>query len=198
MSGQYYARFVVKMSITPDSYLRQPHRVMELHNDGTYVEEQTDYVLMMKIDRQNMQGGNSPAAASRRLGSISTNFSATRSPAARCAGPRRRAKRQQGCFPPGVRRRFAGLPPVMRYIDQFVQPKDFRRRHLAEPPLRRALETSKNILSIPVPVGKFLLINNLFWLHGRDRFTPHPDLRRELMRQRGYFAYSTNHYQTHQ
>ncbi len=28
MSGQYYARFV-KMSIEPDSYLRQPHRVME-------------------------------------------------------------------------------------------------------------------------------------------------------------------------
>lgn len=32
---------------------------MELHNDGTYVEEITDYVLMMKIDEQNMQGGNS-------------------------------------------------------------------------------------------------------------------------------------------
>ncbi|HBD5505980.1 TPA: carbon starvation induced protein CsiD, partial [Escherichia coli] len=29
-------------------------------------------------------------------------------------------------------------------------------------------------------------------------FTPHPDLRRELMRQRGYFAYATHHYQTHQ
>lgn len=54
------------------------------------------------------------------------------------------------------------------------------------------------ILSVPVPVGKFLLINNLFWLHGRDRFTPHPDLRRELMRQRGYFAYAASHYQTHQ
>ncbi|EIC38140.1 carbon starvation induced protein [Salmonella enterica subsp. enterica serovar Heidelberg str. 41563] len=51
---------------------------------------------------------------------------------------------------------------------------------------------------MPVPVGKFLLINNLFWLHGRDRFTPHPDLRRELMRQRGYFAYAASHYQTHQ
>ncbi|MCF6719004.1 hypothetical protein, partial [Escherichia coli] len=24
------------------------------------------------------------------------------------------------------------------------------------------------------------------------------DLRRELMRQRGYFAYATHHYQTHQ
>ncbi|MCS5931885.1 carbon starvation induced protein CsiD [Klebsiella pneumoniae subsp. pneumoniae] len=52
--------------------------------------------------------------------------------------------------------------PVMRYIDQFVQPKDFRRRHLAEPPLRRAGDQQKTSLSIPVPVGKFLLINNLF------------------------------------
>ena len=35
MSGQYYARFVVKNVDNSDSYLRQPHRVMELHNDGT-------------------------------------------------------------------------------------------------------------------------------------------------------------------
>ncbi len=53
MSGQYYARFVVKNVDNSDSYLRQPHRVMELHNDGTYVEEITDYVLMMKIDEQS-------------------------------------------------------------------------------------------------------------------------------------------------
>ncbi|XMC36481.1 carbon starvation induced protein CsiD [Klebsiella pneumoniae] len=148
MSGQYYARFVVKNVDNSDSYLRQPHRVMELHNDGTYVEEQTDYVLMMKIFH--------PVFDVDSLGR-----------------------------------------PVMRYIDQFVQPKDFEEGTWLSR-LSDALETSKNILSIPVPVGKFLLINNLFWLHGRDRFTPHPDLRRELMRQRGYFAYSTNHYQTHQ
>ena len=37
MSGQYYARFVVKNVDNSDSYLRQPHRVMELHNDGTYL-----------------------------------------------------------------------------------------------------------------------------------------------------------------
>ena len=59
MSGQYYARFVVQNVDNSDSYLRQPHRVMELHNDGTFVEQDTDYVLMMKIDEQNMQGGNS-------------------------------------------------------------------------------------------------------------------------------------------
>ncbi|MFU1847759.1 carbon starvation induced protein CsiD, partial [Enterococcus faecium] len=59
MGGQYYARFVVKNVDNSDSYLSQPQRVMELHNDGTYVEESTDYVRMMKIDEQNMQGGNS-------------------------------------------------------------------------------------------------------------------------------------------
>ncbi len=97
MSGQYYARFVVKNVDNSDSYLRQPHRVMELHNDGTYVEEQTDYVLMMKIDEQNMQGGNSCCCIST-TGSISTNFSATRWLAAQCAGPRRRAKTSARMF----------------------------------------------------------------------------------------------------
>ncbi len=41
---------------------------------------------------------------------------------------------------------------------------------------------------VPVPVGSMLLINNHFWLHGRDKFLPHPALRRELLRQRGYFT----------
>jgi len=50
MSGQFYARFAVVNTDNSDSYLRQPHRVMELHNDGTFVQERTDYVLMMKID----------------------------------------------------------------------------------------------------------------------------------------------------
>ncbi|MBR9884703.1 MAG: carbon starvation induced protein CsiD, partial [Oceanospirillales bacterium] len=43
MSGQYYARFVVQNDDNSDSYLRQAHRVMELHNDGTFVEQDTDY-----------------------------------------------------------------------------------------------------------------------------------------------------------
>ncbi|STL13201.1 Protein CsiD [Escherichia coli] len=41
--------------------------------------------------------------------------------------------------------------PVMRYIDQFVQPKDFEEGvWLSE--LSDAIETSKGILSVPVPV----------------------------------------------
>ena len=49
MSGQFYARFVVVNSDNSDSYLRQPHRVMELHNDGTFVNQITDYVLMLSL-----------------------------------------------------------------------------------------------------------------------------------------------------
>ncbi|XPE67529.1 carbon starvation induced protein CsiD [Shigella flexneri] len=36
-----------------------------------------------------------------------------------------------------------------------------------------AIETSKGILSCRSR-RQIPLINNLFWLHGRDRFTPHP------------------------
>lgn len=44
------------------------------------------------------------------------------------------------------------------------------------------IEISKGIFFVFVFVGKFLLINNLFWLYGRDRFISYSDLRRELMR----------------
>lgn len=46
--------FVVKNVDDSRSYLRQPHRIMELHNDGIFVEQDTDYVLMMKIFEQHI------------------------------------------------------------------------------------------------------------------------------------------------
>lgn len=185
MSGQYYARFVVKNVDNSDSYLRQPHRVLELHNDGTYVEEVTDYVMMMKIDEQNMQGGDSILLHLDDWEQLDTYF---RHPLARqsmrWSAPPSKNVLKEVCHP--VFDVDDHGRPVMRYIDQFVQPKDFTEGNwLSE--LSDALESSHHKLFIPVPVGSILLINNLFWLHGRDRFTPHPELRRELMRQRGYF-----------
>lgn len=185
MSGQYYARFVVKNVDNSDSYLRQPHRVLELHNDGTYVDEVTDYVMMMKIDEQNMQGGDSILLHLDDWEHLDTYF---RHPFARrtmrWAAPPSKNTIQE-VFHPVFDVDNHGRP-VMRYIDQFVQPKDFAEGNWLSD-LSDALEGSKHKLFIPVPVGSILLINNLFWLHGRDRFTPHPELRRELMRQRGYF-----------
>ena len=59
MYGKFYARFSVTNEDNSDSYLRQAHRRMELHNDGTYVEERTDWVIMQKIAEENMEGGDS-------------------------------------------------------------------------------------------------------------------------------------------
>lgn len=197
MSGQFYARFVVENVDNSDSYLRAPHRVMELHNDGTFVNQITDYVLMMKIDEQNMEGGNSLILHLDDWADLDKFY---KHPMARrtlrwTAPPSKNVKEDvfHSIFDTDAEGR-----PTMRYIDQFVQPENFEEGiWLYE--LGESLEGSPQKLSIPVPVGSILLINNLFWLHGRDRFTAHPGLRRELMRQRGYFSYpklSHHHGQT--
>ncbi|MDA9956227.1 glutarate dioxygenase GlaH, partial [Candidatus Pelagibacter sp.] len=57
MAGKYYARFIVKHEDKSDSYLRKAYTNMDLHTDGTYVKEVTDWLLMTKIDEQNVEGG---------------------------------------------------------------------------------------------------------------------------------------------
>ncbi|OWJ92522.1 protein CsiD [Pseudomonas sp. A46] len=193
MSGQYYARFVVVNTDNSDSYLRQPHRVMELHNDGTFVNQITDYVLMLKIDEKNMEGGNSLLL---HLDDWEQCDEFYRHPLARremrwTAPPSKKVTEDvfHSVFDTDSEGR-----PTMRYIDQFVQPENFEEGIWLNA-LSESLEGSPQKLSIPVPVGSFLLINNLFWLHGRDRFIPHEGLRRELMRQRGYISFQKPLYQ---
>ncbi len=147
MSGQYYARFVVKNVDNSDSYLRQPHRVMELHNDGTYVEEITDYVLMMKIDEQNIQGGNSLLLHLDDWEHLDL-FSAIRWRAVRCALPRRRAKRQQRCLPSGVRCRSAG-PPSDALYRPVCPAERLRRRRVVETSFRTPLKPVKAFFLYP-------------------------------------------------
>ncbi|WP_445401643.1 glutarate dioxygenase GlaH [Zobellella sp. An-6] len=188
MSGQYYARFVVQNQDNSDSYLRQAHRVMELHNDGTFVEQDTDYVLMLKIDEQNMEGGNSLLLHLDDWEHLERFYA---DPMARrvmrwAAPPSKNTTKDvyHAVFDTD-----RSGQPIMAYIDQFVQPKNYEEGvWLAD--LSEALETSARKLSVPVPTGSFLLINNHFWLHGRDKFIAHDGLRRELMRQRGYFTHA--------
>ena len=57
MAGKYYARFHVKHEDKSDSYLRKAYINMDLHTDGTYVKEKTDWVLMSKLEEKNVKGG---------------------------------------------------------------------------------------------------------------------------------------------
>ena len=59
MSGKYCARFSVKDTDNSNSYLRQAYRLFTFHTDGTFVDEPTDWLLMMKMIEQNARGGES-------------------------------------------------------------------------------------------------------------------------------------------
>ncbi|RDU73470.1 carbon starvation induced protein CsiD [Helicobacter aurati] len=195
MTGKFYARWAVVNTDNSDSYLRQPQKPLELHNDGTYVNQVTDYVLMYKIDEQNMKGGDSQLLHLDDWEDLNKYFNhhLARRVMKWSAPPSKNVK--EDAYHPVFETDNDGRP-VMLYIDQFAQPKDYEEgTWLAD--LSDSLENSRGKLSFPVPVGQFLLINNLFWLHGRDKFERHEKLRRELMRQRGYFSFATNPFKSY-
>jgi protein CsiD len=54
--------------------------------------------------------------------------------------------------------------------------------------LGESLENESNTYHLTLPEGSMIIINNYFWVHGRDKFTANKNLHRELLRQRGVFA----------
>jgi protein CsiD len=75
----------------------------------------------------------------------------------------------------------------MSFIDQFVQPRSTAEAIYLHN-LSASMEAAPATREVPLPVGDLVVLNNYFWLHGRAPFQKHPDLHRELMRQRGVFA----------
>src|SRR6056300_1480712 len=59
MTNKYYARFYVKHQDASDSYLRKAYTNLDLHTDGTYVKEKTDWLIMTKMEEQGVLGGES-------------------------------------------------------------------------------------------------------------------------------------------
>ncbi|WP_237668721.1 glutarate dioxygenase GlaH [Vibrio sp. V39_P1S14PM300] len=187
MYGKYYARFTVKNADNSDSYLRQAHRRMELHNDGTYVKERTDFVLMMKMQEQNMQGGDSlllhlddwqelARFYHHPLASHPMNWGA---PPSKNTG----YDIEHAVF---FEQDDNGLPHML-FIDQFAKPKNLAEGlYLYE--MGESLERDNHCFNVRVPVGAMLVVHNHRWLHGRDKFIPHPELSRELLRLRGCFS----------
>lgn len=187
MYGQYYARFTVRNVDNSDSYLRKAHRRMELHNDGTYVNERTDYVLMQKLKEENMQGGDSLMLHLDDWAELDKFY---RHPLAKkdiiWGAPKSKNVDVKVKHPIFFEEDINGKP-MMLYIDQFAEPSNKEEgKYLYE--MGESLEADPNFLSVPVPVGSMVVLHNHFWLHGRDKFVPHPDLCRELLRQRGHFT----------
>ena len=184
MTGNYYACFTVKDTDESDSYLRQAYRRFTLHTDGTYVKEPTDWILMMKMEEENAEGGESTLLhlddweelerfSQDPIGTVSLSYN---SPPSKN-------------YPVTVHKqtfydKFGG--PCMCFIDQFVYPDTIEQAQYLRA-MSESMEKSAAVLSLPLPVDHLIVLNNHFWLHGREAFEKNAGLHRVLMRQRGYF-----------
>jgi len=185
MAGKYYARFFVKHKDDSDSYLRKAYTNMDLHTDGTYVNEKTDWLLMTKIEEKNVEGGES---AMLHLDDWEHCEDLFKDPVGKqnftWSSPKSKNidyKLEHPVFSEDKQGR-----AQISYIDQFPEPKNMEQGIFLQK-LSDALEESKNKIIIKLPVGSVMVANNYFWLHGRKPFKENKDLSRELLRIRGSF-----------
>ncbi|MFH0232162.1 glutarate dioxygenase GlaH [Vibrio diabolicus] len=187
MYGKYYARFTVRNVDDSDSYLRQAHRRMEMHNDGTYVDERTDFVLMMKMEENNMQGGDSLLLHLDDWQDLDKFYNHPMAKQDITWGAPPSKNTGYDIEHPVFFEEDAEGKPHFLFIDQFAKPKN-RREGLYLYEIGESLEKDPNCFNVRINVGSMLVVHNHRWLHGRDKFVPHPDLSRELLRQRGSFS----------
>ena len=185
MAGKYYARFYVKHQDSSDSYLRKAYTNLDLHTDGTYVKEKTDWLIMTKMEEQNVSGGESVIL---HLDDWEHLEEMSKDPVGQqnfiWGSPKSKNIGYKVEHPVFINDS-KGMPTIS-YIDQFPEPKNME-QGLYLQKLSDCLEESKNKVVFPLSVGSTILSNNYFWLHGRKAFQEHTGLSRELLRIRGTF-----------
>ena len=185
MTGKYYARFVVKHEDISDSYLRKAYKNMDLHTDGTYVNEITDWLLMSKIDEQNVEGGETAMLHLDDWEHCENMFNDPIGKQNFMWGSPKSKNIDYKVEHPVFTTDETGKP-IISYIDQFPEPKNMGQGIFLQR-LSDALESSKNKTITKLPVGSSIIANNRFWLHGRKPFKKNQELFRELLRIRGEF-----------
>ena len=185
MTSKYYARFFIKHEDNSDSYLRKAYTNMDLHTDGTYVKEKTDWLLMTKLEEKNVEGGESVML---HLDDWEHCKEFSNDPVGKqnfvWGSPKSKNvdyKIEHSVFSKDSKGR-----SQISYIDQFPEPQNMEQGNFLQK-LSDALEESKNKVVLPLSAGSVIVANNYFWLHGRRSFKENKNLSRELLRIRGHF-----------
>ena len=186
MAGKYYARFHVKHEDRSDSYLRKPYKNMDLHTDGTYVKEKTDWLLMSKLEEKNVEDGETTMLHLNDWEHFDDLFNDPIGKDDFIWGSPKSKNIDYKVEHPVFSTDKDGKPQIS-YIDQFPEPKNMKQGVFLQK-LSDSLEESANKIIIKLPVGSSIVANNYFWLHGRRAFRENKDLSRELLRIRGIFA----------
>ena len=185
MAGKYYARFAVKHEDQSDSYLRKAYRNMDLHTDGTYVKEITDWLIMTKINEENAKGGETAMLHLDDWEHCDDLFSDPVGKQNFTWGSPKSKNIDYKVEHPVFSSDEEGRPNIS-YIDQFPEPKNMEQGIFLQK-LSDGLEESNNKVINKLPVGSSIIANNYFWLHGRKPFEENKELNRELLRIRGSF-----------
>jgi len=186
MSGKFYARFSVKNEDNSDSYLRQGNRRMELHTDGTYVKEYTDWVLMQKMLEIDVEGGESLLLHLDDWQDLDKFYNSDQAKEVIQWGSPPSKNVGYKTYHPVFIEEENGKPQ-MSFIDQFAEPLNIK-QGLFLYEIGESLEAETNTFGVELNEGSMLIVNNYCWLHGRDKFTAKKNLHRELLRQRGAFV----------
>ena len=185
MTDKYYARFYVKHQDASDSYLRKAYTNLDLHTDGTYVKEKTDWLIMTKMEEQGVSGGESVIL---HLDDWEHLDELSKNPVGQqdftWGSPKSKNVEYKVEHP--VFKKDKNGKPIISYIDQFPEPKNMEQGLFLQR-LSDCLEESKNKIELPLTVGSTIFSNNYFWLHGRKPFRENTNLSRELLRIRGTF-----------
>jgi protein CsiD len=185
MTSKYYARFFIKHEDNSDSYLRKAYTNMDLHTDGTYVKEKTDWLLMTKLEEKNVEGGESVML---HLDDWEHCKEFSNDPIGKqnfvWGSPK--SKNVDYKIEHSVFSKDSEGRSQISYIDQFPEPKNMEQGNFLQK-LSDALEESKNKVVLPLSAGSVIVANNYFWLHGRRSFKENKNLSRELLRIRGRF-----------
>jgi len=185
MAGKYYARFHVKHEDKSDSYLRKAYINMDLHTDGTYVKEVTDWLLMTKIEEQNAEGGETALLHLDDWEHCEDLFNNSIGKQSFVWGSPKSKNIEYKVEHPLFSTDEQGKPCIS-YIDQFPEPKNMEQGLFLQK-LSDSIENSKNKITTKLPVSSLIVANNHFWLHGRKSFKENEKLSRELLRIRGSF-----------
>tara|TARA_B100000787_G_scaffold121732_1_gene91548 strand:- start:119 stop:1042 length:924 start_codon:yes stop_codon:yes gene_type:complete len=185
MAGKYYARFFVKHEDKSDSYLRKAYTNMDLHTDGTYVKEITDWLLMTKIEEHNVEGGETAMLHLDDWEHCEELFNDSVGKQDFIWGSPKSKNIEYKVEHPVFSTDDKGKPHIS-YIDQFPEPKSMEQGIFLQK-LSDNLEESKNKIITKLDPGSIIVANNYFWLHGRRPFKENKDLKRELLRIRGSF-----------
>ncbi len=185
MAGKYYARFYVKHEDKSDSYLRKAYTNMDLHTDGTYVREKTDWLLMSKLEEKNVEGGETAMLHLDDWEHCDELFNDPTGQEDFTWGSPKSKNIDYKVEHPIFSTDNSGRAQIS-YIDQFPEPKNMKQGVFLQK-LSDSLEESKNKIITKLPIGSSIIANNYFWLHGRKPFKENKDLSRELLRIRGSF-----------